>query len=152
MFSVALHGHLTAQFGLAGGAAATARLLEAVGCELISRDLLLPTHPSVLQAPAAATSGGAPQLDLVHTNPNLLAANPELLQPSTLQAPLRIGYWAWELEAFPEGWEPYFGDYDEIWCRSGFQRAGSGSSRDITRSGAPAALPPRPSPSAARCR
>ncbi len=120
MLSVALHGHLSAQFGLAGGAAATARLLEAIGCQLIPKDLQLATHPSVLQAPAAAAAGRAPQLDLVHTNPNLLAANPELLQPASLQAPLRIGYWAWELEAFPEGWEPYFSDYDEIWCPSGF--------------------------------
>jgi len=117
---VALHGHLSAQFGLAGGAAATARLLKAIDCELIPRDLQLATHPSVIQAPAAATTGRSPQLDLVHTNPNLLAANPELLQPADLQAPLRIGYWAWELEAFPEGWEPHFTDYDEIWCPSGF--------------------------------
>jgi len=120
VLSVALHGHLSAQFGLAGGAAATARLLEAIGCQLIPKDLQLATHPSVLQAPAAAAPGRAPQLDLVHTNPNLLAANPELLEPASLQAPLRIGYWAWELEAFPEGWEPYFSDYDEIWCPSGF--------------------------------
>ena len=60
------------------------------------------------------------QIDLVHTNPNLLAARPDLLSAHTLQAPLRIGYWAWELEAFPEGWEPYFADYDEIWCPSPF--------------------------------
>lgn len=120
MLTVALHGHLSAQFGLAGGAAATARLLEAIGCALLPRDLQLATHPAVLPAPAPAVPGNAPQLDLVHTNPNLLAANPELLQPAHLGAPLRIGYWAWELEAFPEGWEPWFADYDEIWCPSGF--------------------------------
>lgn len=120
MLSVALHGHLSAQFGLAGGAAATARLLESIDCQLIPKDLQLTTHPSVLQAPAAAPSARAAQVDLVHTNPNLLAANPELLQPANLEAPLRIGYWAWELEAFPEGWEPYFSDYDEIWCPSSF--------------------------------
>ena len=120
MLSVALHGHLSAQFGLAGGAAATGRLLELIGCQISPRDLQLATHPPVIQAQAAAQASLAPQLDLVHTNPNLLAANPELLQPGSLSAPLRIGYWAWELEAFPEGWEPYFADYDEIWCPSGF--------------------------------
>ena len=118
MLSVTLHGHLSARFGLAGGAAATARLLETIGCRLIPRDLQLATHPALVETPQA-TQGRA-QLDLVHTNPNLLAANPNLLNPSSLSAPLRIGYWAWELEAFPEGWEPFFHDYDEIWCPSGF--------------------------------
>lgn len=119
MLTVALHGHLSAQFGLAGGAAATARLLESIGCHLVPQDLKLSTHPSVLQIPVAAPTGPV-HLDLVHTNPNLLVANSALLQPSSLKAPLRIGYWAWELEAFPEGWEPYFADYDEIWCPSSF--------------------------------
>ena len=59
-------------------------------------------------------------LDLVHTNPNVLAATPGLLDPGRLTAPLRIGYWAWELEAFPDGWELHFGDYDEIWCPSAY--------------------------------
>jgi len=119
VLTVALHGHLSAQFGLAGGAAATQRLLEHVGCRVIPNDLQLATHPSLLDL-GVSKADLAPQLDLVHTNPNLLAANPELLDPAVLQAPLRIGYWAWELEAFPEGWEPYCADYDEIWCPSSF--------------------------------
>jgi glycosyltransferase involved in cell wall biosynthesis len=119
VLTIALHGHLSAQFGLAGGAAATQRLLEHVGCRVIPHDLQLATHPSLLPS-AASGSDAAPLLDLVHTNPNLLAAKPDLLNPAALQAPLRIGYWAWELEAFPEGWEPFCADYDEIWCPSSF--------------------------------
>ena len=120
MLAIALHGHLSAQFGLAGGAAATERLMRHVGCQLTLKDLQLSTHPAAIDVPASDRPDGNHQLDLVHTNPNLLAANPELLKPTHLNAPLRIGYWAWELEAFPEGWEPYFRDYDEIWCPSGF--------------------------------
>lgn len=120
MLTVRLHGHLSAQFGLAGGAAATARLLEAVGCRVVANDLRLTSHPSLQPLPEATAAPGPVHLDLVHTNPNLLAANPELLRPSQLPAPLRIGYWAWELEAFPEGWEQHFADYDEIWCPSSF--------------------------------
>jgi glycosyltransferase involved in cell wall biosynthesis len=59
-------------------------------------------------------------VDLVHTNPNILASNPDLLARHPLSAPLRIGYWAWELEQFPSGWERFFADYHEIWCPSGF--------------------------------
>jgi len=119
VLTVALHGHLSAQFGLAGGAAATQRLLEHVGCRVIPNDLQLATHPSLLNL-GVSKADLAPQLDLVHTNPNLLAANPELLQPASLQAPLRIGYWAWELEAFPLGWEAGFVGLDQLWCPSAF--------------------------------
>ena len=128
VLTVALHGHLSAEFGLAGGAKATARLLHTVGCKVLPRDLTLATHqgrPNAINGLGLKTEATdpvqtKPQLDLVHTNPNILAANPELINPEHLLAPLRIGYWAWELETFPEGWETFFNDYDEIWCPSTF--------------------------------
>ena len=59
-------------------------------------------------------------LDLVNTNPNILQQTHGLLDPGGLKAPLLVGYWCWELEAFPDGWEEAFQDYDEIWCPSSF--------------------------------
>ena len=121
---VRFYGHLRAGFGLAGGARATARSLQAAGCTLSYVDLALASHAAVQPMPEDTArqnqSPTAPQVDLVHTNPNILASNPELLQRHPLSAPLRIGYWAWELEAFPDGWERFFADYDEIWCPSSF--------------------------------
>ena len=121
---VRFYGHLRAGFGLAGGARATARCLEAAGCTLEYVDLALASHAAVQAMPQATPAQShhqlTPQVDLVHTNPNILASNPELLQRQPLSAPLRIGYWAWELEAFPDGWERFFADYDEIWCPSSF--------------------------------
>ena len=121
---VRFYGHLRAGFGLAGGARATARCLEAAGCSLDYVDLALASHAAVQPMPQGTGRQGhpqtTPQVDLVHTNPNILASNPELLQRHPLSAPLRIGYWAWELEAFPDGWERFFSDYDEIWCPSNF--------------------------------
>jgi len=116
---VRFYGHLRAGFGLAGGARATARCLEAAGCQLSYVDLALASHAAVQTLPSGS-SDQIPQVDLVHTNPNILASNPELLAPHPLQAPLRIGYWAWELEQFPAGWERFFSGYHEIWCPSSF--------------------------------
>ena len=140
--NIRLHGHLSAAFGLADGAAATRRCLEAAGCAVQPCDLRLASHPAapgdsqpsagdgagaVPPAPASARQPAQQparqpargiQLDLVHTNPNVLAATAGLLDPATLTAPLRVGFWAWELEAFPEGWEQAFPLYDEIWCPS----------------------------------
>ena len=124
MLTVHLHGHLSAAFGLGEGASATCRSLEAAGCRVVRRDLRLASHPS----PSGTTSshpeppGVVPpaQLDLVHTNPNILESSPGLINPATLKAPLRIGYWAWELEDFPEGWQSHFQYYEEIWCPSAY--------------------------------
>ena len=121
---VRFYGHLRAGFGLAGGARATARCLQAAGCTLDYVDLALASHAAVQALPQDTAqqdhSRTPPQVDLVHTNPNILASNPGLLQRHPLSAPLRIGYWAWELEAFPDGWERFFSGYDEIWCPSNF--------------------------------
>lgn len=121
--NVCLYGHLRAGFGLASGAQATARALEGAGCRVLPVDLALPTHPalasrSVESDPCHASTVNQIQVDLVHTNPNILASSPGLLRPEQLKAPVRIGYWAWELEQFPRGWESYFKDYQEIWCPS----------------------------------
>ena len=117
--TVRLYGHVSARFGLGDGAAATRRILEACGCAVHCHDLRLSTHPALDPLPPDEAPPPAPLIDLVHTNPNVLAASPGLLDPAALTAPLRIGYWAWELEAFPDGWEPHFSSYDEIWCPSG---------------------------------
>ena len=121
---IRFYGHLRAGFGLAGGARATARTLEAVGCQLSYIDLALASHAPIQHLPSNSWDSGnaeaMPLVDLVHTNPNILASNPELLDQRPLSAPLRIGYWAWELEQFPAGWEAFFSGYDEIWCPSSF--------------------------------
>ena len=119
---IRFYGHLRAGFGLAGGARATARCLEAAGCQLSYTDLALASHAPVQALPVeqSGASTAPAQVDLVHTNPNILASNPELLERHQLKAPLRIGYWAWELEQFPAGWERFFQGYHEIWCPSSF--------------------------------
>lgn len=125
MINLRLYGHLHAGFGLAGGAKATARALQAAGCDVYPVNLDLVTHPPAepcthLDEPACSHESAAIHVDLVHTNPNILASTPGLLNPESLSAPLRIGYWAWELEQFPGGWEAYFAHYHEIWCPSAF--------------------------------
>lgn len=117
--AVDLYGHLGSSFGLGYGARSTKRLLEAVGVQVRPRHLALASHPADKDIDESDTLS-PPLLDLVHTNPNILQQTHGLLDSRTLQAPLRVGYWAWELEAFPDGWEPAFGDYDEIWSPSSF--------------------------------
>lgn len=119
---IRLYGHLRAAFGLASGAQATRRALEQAGCEVEPVDLALASHPAITptEGSSPALAPGFVQVELVHTNPNVLDHTPGLLDPAALQAPIRIGYWAWELEQFPEGWQDHFRHFHEIWCPSGF--------------------------------
>lgn len=129
--AAALYGHSGASFGLGYGARSTQRLLQEIGIEVLPRHLAIGSHPPdkeneipvVSQINPCAGKSQDSQgvlLDLVHTNPNIIQRTIGLLDPRGLQAPLRVGYWAWELEAFPDGWEEAFQDYDEIWCPSSF--------------------------------
>lgn len=92
-----------------------------MGCEVQICDLRLHSHASLASQPATSDPDlERVNLDLVHTNPNILNHTPGLLNVGALRSPLRIGYWAWELEAFPQGWDRFFTFYDEIWCPSAF--------------------------------
>ena len=111
--TVNLWGHLSGGFGLGEGARCTARALEAAGLRVQWRDLPLATHVNDQPVPQAAEWVPA-AIDLLHTNPNVLRQTDGLATRLELKAPLRIGYWAWELEAFPCGWEFGFAGLDQL--------------------------------------
>lgn len=114
--------HLNASFGLARGAHATLRALHSLGCNIEAVDLKLASHKSLLFSgiPSSSSASLIPFVELVHTNPNVLAQSDELINLFTTSSSVRIGFWAWELESFPEGWESYFEDFHEIWTPSFF--------------------------------
>ena len=121
-----LWGHLSGGFGLGEGARATARALQAAGVAVQWCDLPLATHPNdQLLLPEKEPRLQA-AVDLIHTNPNVLHHTDGLVDRLQLQAPLRIGYWAWELEQFPQGWERGFAGLDQLWCPSSFTAASLG--------------------------
>lgn len=115
-----LWGHLSGGFGLGEGARATARALQAAGVAVQWCDLPLSTHPNDQPLPDQAALRPAAAVDLIHTNPNVLQHTDGLADRLQLEAPLRIGYWAWELEQFPLGWERGFAGLDQLWCPSAF--------------------------------
>jgi glycosyltransferase involved in cell wall biosynthesis len=109
-------------FGLGEGARCTIRSLRAAGVRVRVHDLPLATHPNDQALPAAERPEPDQQaaVDLIHTNPNVLRQTDGLQERLKLEAPLRIGFWAWELEAFPSGWEAGFSGLDQLWCPSSF--------------------------------
>ncbi len=122
---VNLWGHLSGSFGLGEGARCTARALEAAGLQVRWCDLPLSSHPGDHPLPPDGP-GGPALIDLIHTNPNVLRSSDSLGRRLQLQAPLRIGFWAWELEQFPTGWDWAFAGLDQLWCPSAFTAAALG--------------------------
>ena len=121
-----LWGHLRGGFGLGEGARATARALQAAGVVVQWCDLPLATHPNDQPLPEQEAPRLPAAVDLIHTNPNVLQHTDGLAERLQLQAPLRIGYWAWELEQFPRGWERGFTGLDQLWCPSAFTASSLG--------------------------
>jgi len=117
---VNLWGHLSGGFGLGEGARATARALEAAGVHVQWCDLPLASHANSEPIPPEAGRRLPAAIDLIHTNPNVLRQTDGLQSRLQLESPLRLGFWAWELEAFPHGWERGFAGLDQIWCPSSF--------------------------------
>jgi glycosyltransferase involved in cell wall biosynthesis len=115
-----LWGHLSGGFGLGEGARATARALKAAGVIVQWRDLPLSTHQNDQPLLDSSQKPLPAAIDLIHTNPNVLQHTDGLVERLQLEAPLRIGYWAWELEQFPHGWERGFAGLDQLWCPSSF--------------------------------
>lgn len=119
VLTVNVWGHLSGGFGLGEGARCTIRSLRTAGVRVRTHDLRITSHPNDQTiAPEAAT--GVAAIDIVHTNPNILRQSDGLREQLKLNAPLRIGFWAWELEDFPTGWELEMGNLDQLWCPSSF--------------------------------
>lgn len=128
--TVNVWGHLSGGFGLGEGARCTIRCLREAGVYVQVHDLPLATHPN---DQPLGTTGQQKQrehrpaaVDLIHTNPNVLRQTDGLRESLKLEAPLRIGFWAWELEEFPAGWETGFAGLDQLWCPSSFSATSLG--------------------------
>ena len=63
-------------------------------------------------------------VSLFHINADQLPVARTFLGEAAFTGTYRIGYWAWELENFPQPWHAAFGHVDEVWVPSTFcQRA-----------------------------
>jgi len=69
----------------------------------------------------AVGEGGSPHLvNVFHVNADQSNAIMAKLGPSATDGKYNIGYWAWELEEFPDKWSSAFRQFNEIWTPSGF--------------------------------
>ena len=154
---VNLAGYLDAELGIGEAARLLSDALREAGipqatvaCE---KTLNRRAHPFL----AAGPSGAPYDVNVMCVNADQLPAFVRDAGPSFAEGRHRVGYWFWELEAFPRALHQAFDCVDEVWCASGFvARAVQGAGRvPVYTVPLPIAVPPgaadvagRPAPGA----
>lgn len=62
-------------------------------------------------------------ISLFHVNADQMPVARAHLDARWFEVPVRIGFWAWELENFPPQWQESFAHVDEVWVPSSFCQA-----------------------------
>lgn len=125
VFGLHVIGYLRAESGVGEGARSSVRSARAVQLPTSIQNVI-PNAPCRNDDDTVRSDSSGPgyQFSLFHINADM---TPEVFAASgngTGASQFNIGYWAWELEEFPDRWASSFDYYREIWTLSTFcQRA-----------------------------
>jgi glycosyltransferase involved in cell wall biosynthesis len=112
-------GYLRAESGMGELARSTVRALRAMSYPLTVRELRAAAHRHADLSVDALDTGETLAFTIVAlTAPDARRERDRIGPPS--RSSFRIGYWPWELEAFPDDLGDVFSGFDEIWALSRF--------------------------------
>ena len=122
---VTVIGYLKAESGVGESARATLRALATTGLSHSLVDFRTGNLSRMAEAIDETLANGLQHaISLFHINADQLPVARTFLGEDAFTGTYRIGYWAWELENFPEQWHGAYGHVDEVWVPSTFcQRA-----------------------------
>ncbi|MFN3835005.1 MAG: glycosyltransferase [Glycocaulis sp.] len=121
----AVYGYFHTENGVGEAGRRTFRALRAVGRPVSARVVGTRGHfsESIAFDIAPGPAGVPADVHLFHMNADELCHADLRLEDGAFSAErLRVGYWAWELDRFPQAWAPAFERVDEIWVPSSFTR------------------------------
>ncbi len=111
--------YLRTESGVGESARCLVRALEAAGVAVSLTDIELGVRSR--RADRSVELGGEDHdVNLLVVNADQVDAVAEHLGPSRFAGHLNIGFWAWEMEEFPDRWRPAFARFDELWTHSRF--------------------------------
>ena len=124
-FGVNLIGYVRAESGVGESSRATLRCLTAMDIPHSIVDFRVGNLSRMGEnIDEGRQQGLRYAVNLFHINADQMDLAEEVLGEAYFAERYRIGFWAWELERFPEEWVPAFNHLDEIWVPSTFcQRA-----------------------------
>lgn len=122
---VTVIGYVHAESGVGESARATLRALAHSGVPHALRDYRTGNVSRMGETVDARLATGVQHaVSLFHINADQMPLARTFLGEEPFQVPYRIGFWAWELEQFPQEWHGAFAHVDEVWVPSTFcQRA-----------------------------
>ena len=114
-------GYLAAESGIGESARSMLRILKAAGIPVAPINFRLGNlsrmHESI---PGVTTTEHLHAINLFHINADQMFVARDGLGASLLEGRYNIGFWAWELQEFPDAWVPAFDLLDEVWVPSAF--------------------------------
>lgn len=119
--SINLVGYVRSEMGVGESARIAAHAARSVGIEVSvsSVDEDGPYRQMDLRAGPEAAEFESP-ITLYHVNADQTPSVFSRLSPHIHSEKYNIGYWAWELNEFPDRWTPSFTYYQEVWTPSSF--------------------------------
>ncbi len=114
-------GYVQAPTGVGEIARSSIASAKAVNIEASVYVVEWPCQPAGLDSNVQGASGeGSHPFNLFHVNADQLPHVLSSLNGRRPEGAYNIGYWAWELEEFPDRWVPSYSHLDEIWTLSSF--------------------------------
>ncbi len=111
-------GYINGEFGIGEGVRANIRATEAAGIPFNINNFTRSPHRKQDTTYQNFSDDNPHPINLIQVNADEVATFIKHTGSSYFQNKYNIGFWAWELPAFPPEWQPAFDRFHEIWTYS----------------------------------
>lgn len=111
-------GYINGEFGIGEGVRANIRAVEAAGIPFVINNFTRSPHRKQDTTYQNFSSDNPHPINLIQVNADQVATFIKHTGSSYFENKYNIGFWAWEIPAFPPEWQPAFNHFHEIWTYS----------------------------------
>ncbi|MEG4217932.1 glycosyltransferase [Microcoleus sp. Pol14C6] len=113
-------GYINGEFGIGEGVRANIRAAEAAGIPFALNNFTRSPHRKKDTTYQNFSQDNPYPVNLIQVNADEVATFIKHTSSSYFHKKYNIGFWAWELPAFPPEWQPAFNHFHEIWTYSNY--------------------------------
>ena len=120
IFGVNIAGYVNSEFGLGEGVRGTIRAIEATGIPFVINNCTFNPHRKLDSSYQDFTEDNPYPINIVQVNVDLINTFINSVNQHYFKDRYNIGFWAWELQTFPQEWKQAFNVFNEIWTYSSY--------------------------------
>jgi hypothetical protein len=113
-------GYISGEFGIGEGVRANIRAAEAANIPCNINNFTRSPHRKQDTTYQNFSKDNPHPVNLIQVNADEVATFIKHTGSSYFENKYNIGFWAWELPAFPPAWQPAFNHFHEIWTYSNY--------------------------------